>query len=313
MELIAIDGNPIPDGAVVGTVIAADGVRTRYARWRASARPVLGTVCLLQGLGEAIEKYFETIEDLRKRGFAVAALDWRGQGGSDRRLRDATKAHVDSFAEYDRDLEAFVQQVVLPDCAPPYFALAHSLGGLVALRAAHEGRTSFARMVLSAPLVGFGRVRPSEPLARRLAPTMTAIGLGELSVPGQAKATMASISFDDNPLTGDAARFARNQALAVQLPQLFVGAPTFGWFHAAFGAIGEAQDPDFAAAIRIPTLVAVGALDQVVSIIAVERFVGDMRAGGKVIIAGARHELLMERDRIREQFLAAFDAFIPGS
>src|SRR5665213_1663978 len=57
MELIAIDVNPIPDVAIVGTVIAADGVRTRYARWRASVRPVLGTICLLPGLGEAIEKY----------------------------------------------------------------------------------------------------------------------------------------------------------------------------------------------------------------------------------------------------------------
>jgi len=41
------------DGGVVGGGIA-DGVRTRYARWRASARPLLGTVCLLQGLGEAM-------------------------------------------------------------------------------------------------------------------------------------------------------------------------------------------------------------------------------------------------------------------
>jgi lysophospholipase len=31
------------------------------------------------------------------------------------------------------------------------------------------------------------------------------------------------------------------------------------------------------------------------------------------VIPGARHEILMERDVIREEFWAAFDAFIPGS
>ena len=313
MELLAIDGNPIPEGAVVGAVVAADGVRGRYARWRGTARRSQGTVCILQGLGEAIEKYFETIDDLRGRGFAVATFDWRGQGGSDRRLRDSTKAHVDSFAEYDRDLEAFIQQVVLPDCAPPYYALTHSMGGLIGLRAAVEGRSRFSRMVLVAPLIGFGEMRPPEPVAQRLAPAMTAIGLGEIRVPGQASRTMPGMSFEKNPLTGDAARFARSQALARTLPQLFVGAPTFGWFHAVFGATRDAADPDFAAAIQIPSLFVVGALDRVVSITAIERFVAGMRTGGQVVIAGGRHELLMERDPIREQFFAAFDVFVPGS
>ena len=51
----------MPDGAIVGTVVAADGVRLRFARWRASGRRTLGTVCILPGRGESIEKYFETI------------------------------------------------------------------------------------------------------------------------------------------------------------------------------------------------------------------------------------------------------------
>jgi len=31
-----------------------------------------------------------------------------------------------------------------------------------------------------------------------------------------------------------------------------------------------------------------------------------------VIVEGAEHELMVERDVFREQFFAAFDAFIPG-
>ena len=38
-----------------------------------------------------------------------------------------------------------------------------------------------------------------------------------------------------------------------------------------------------------------------------------LRAGSHLIVPGARHELLMEQDRYRAQFWAAFDAFVPGT
>ena len=60
---------------------------------------------------------------MRNRGFAVALLDWRGQGLSDRALNDRLKGYVGSFSEFDIDLETFMREVVLPDCPPPIFAL----------------------------------------------------------------------------------------------------------------------------------------------------------------------------------------------
>ena len=73
------------------------------------------------------------------RSFAVAVLDWRGQGLSDRALADARKGHVDDFSQYDSDLASFMQQVVLPDCPPPVFAIGHSMGASVLIRAAFQG------------------------------------------------------------------------------------------------------------------------------------------------------------------------------
>jgi len=313
MELYALDGNPIPDGGVVGTVMTPDGVRLRFARWRGVGRRSLGTVCLMQGRAECIEKYFETVDDLRRRGFSVATFDWRGQGGSDRHLRNPLKGHVDSFAEYDRDLDAFVQQVLLPDCPPPHYALAHSMGALLALRSALDNRTRFQRIVLTGPFVGFGPSRPSPPVACRIAAAMTAIGLGEIAAHGQARETIARIPFEKNRLTGDARRFVRNRAIADKLPTVSIEGPTYGWLYAACRACREAAEPDFAPGIKVPTLMVTGALERVVSIAAIERLASEMRTGGQVVIAGAEHELLMERDSIREQFFAAFDAFVPGS
>ena len=80
-ELIGTTRNPVPNGAVAGVFNARGGIRIRYARWDTTAERRLGTVCLFHGRAEFIEKYFETITDLRRRGFAVATMDWRGQGG----------------------------------------------------------------------------------------------------------------------------------------------------------------------------------------------------------------------------------------
>mgnify|MGYP000344972211 CR=1 FL=1 len=313
MDLYEIPGNPVPEGATTGTVISADGVRLRYARWSPTARRSLGTVCLVQGRGETIEKYFETVVELRRRGFAVAAFDWRGQGGSERRLRNRFKGHVDSFEEFDRDLEAFVHQVVLPDCPPPFFALAHSTGALVCLRTARDGRVSFSRMVLVSPLFGLGVTRPGQPTACRVAAFMTAVGLGEVTVPGGQARSIVGVPFEGNVLTGDPARYQRSIDIFTQLRDVSVGAPTFGWLFAACRAMHEATDPDFAPAIRVPTLIVSGALDTLVSLEAAETMAAALRAGGHIVVPGARHEILMERDPVRAQFWAAFAAFVPGS
>lgn len=313
MDLVGIESNPVPNGAISGSIKTRDGVTLRFARWRPTARRVQGTVCLFQGRSEQIEKYFEVIGDLRRRGFAVATLDWRGQGGSDRRLRNREKGHVDSFTEYDCDLDAFMQEVVLPDCPPPHFALAHSTGGLVCLRAARSGRARFMRMVLAAPLAGFGEIGRSQPQTCRFAAVATALGFGELYMPTTKGTAITDIPFDGNTLTGDPLRFARNVEIARNSPDLAIGAPTIGWVYAACRAMREAAEPHFGPSVNIPVLVVAAALDKVVSVRAIETLVGELRAGAHIVITGARHELMMERDAIREQFWAAFDAFIPGS
>ncbi len=83
MELVSLAKNPVPSGGTVGIVSTATTEPSCAMRaGRRRAMPRRGTVCLFGGRAEFIEKYFEVIADLRRRGFAVATMDWRGQGGS---------------------------------------------------------------------------------------------------------------------------------------------------------------------------------------------------------------------------------------
>src|SRR5581483_8693632 len=138
MTLVDIPANPVPDNVVAGEIKTPDGVALRFARW-APPPGRKGTVCIFPGRAEFIEKYFETVRDLRARGFAVAALDSRGQGLAQRALGNRRKGYVRRFSDYRVDLHTFINQVVLPDCPSPVFALAHSMGASVLLMSAYQG------------------------------------------------------------------------------------------------------------------------------------------------------------------------------
>jgi lysophospholipase len=287
MTLVSIPANPVPDNVVSGTLKTPDGVSLRFARW-APPPGRKGTVCLFQGRSDFIEKYYETVRDLRARGFAVATLDWRGQGLSDRALRNRRKGYVRSFAQYQIDLEAFINEVVLPDCPPPIFALAQSMGGTILLRAAHAGCRWFDRIVLLSPMISLPGMRRLA-ATRMLVRSMRLMGLGTSYVPGGDATAMMMKPFAGNLLTSDPVRYARNAAVLEAEPALAIGWPTVAWTDSAFRIMGDMSEP------------------------AIDDFAVRLRAGSHLVVPGARHELLMEQDRFRLQALAAFDAFVPGS
>ncbi|WP_018387378.1 alpha/beta fold hydrolase [Ancylobacter sp. FA202] len=304
--------NPVPEGAVCGVVTASDGIRLRVARWKPEGGGLYGTVCVFPGRTEKIEKYFETVRDLLDRGFAVVALDWRGQGGSQRLLANPMKGHIKDFADYQLDLDALLSQAVLPDMPGPCFALAHSMGAAILLDHARRGGTSFERMFLVAPMLDLSLLK-HDVAARRLARTLSFVGLSRAYVPTRKVRPMAEVHFDGNRLTSDAARFARNLTISMEHPQLDVGPPTIGWVKAAFDLMETLAEPASARAIRQPLLMVGAGADKIVSTPSIEHLGTRLIAGAHIIIPGARHELLQERDLFREPLLAAFDAFIPGS
>src|SRR5262245_50050783 len=277
MTLVSIPANPVPEDVVTGMLKTRDGVALRFARW-APPPGRKGTVCLFQGRAEFIEKYYETVRDLRARGFAVATIDWRGQGGSERALGNSRKGHVRSFFQYQIDLEAFVQEIVLPDCPPPFFALAHSMGATVLLRAAFGGLRWFERMVLIAPMIalpGMRRLTSTRAMVRSL----RLIGLGGTYVPGGTAVVLQQRPFTGNLLTSDPVRYARNVAVLEAEPALSIGAPTVAWADSAFRVMREMAEPGYPGRIRQPILIIAAGLDAIVSTPAIDERSEERRVG----------------------------------
>ncbi len=311
MELILTRDNPAPEGGYAASIRAADGLSLRVARWHPPGISV-GTVVICTGRAEFIEKYFETAAELLRRRLTVVVFDWRGQGLSARELDNSRKGHIDDFTLYERDLDALVLQVLEPFCPKPWFALGHSMGGAVLIAQARGGASPFERIVTTAPLVGIYGLRWPQG-AKFLAESLDLVGLGGAFIPGGGETSILTKPFRDNPLTSDPGRYARNADVVAAASHLGLGDPTIGWVNAAFRLMEKFEDPEYPRRTLTPILVIAAGADRVVDTGATERFATRLKAGRLIVIPYARHEILMERDAIREQFWAAFDAFIPGT
>jgi lysophospholipase len=309
-KLCIVPSNPAPEGTRAGWFTTTDNVRLRYARFPKTLGAPKGTVCLVQGRTEFIEKYFETIGDFQSRGFAVATFDWRGQGGSPRALGNPLLGHVESFEDFWSDLKSFHASILLPDCPPPFYLVGHSMGGLASLIAATRDRMMFDRVFLSAPMIAIDRQPLSMAGMATVCELLCFVGLGPLPVGRKQDKLPTAASFPGNAVTSDLTRYMRMVDVITARPDLALGHPTIRWSAAAMRAMADAGRDDFPGRVRIPTLMLAAARDEVVSTNAIEQLGLRLRNGRHVVIPGARHELFMESDDIRAQVFAAFDAFI---
>jgi len=307
--LHATADNPVPENHVAGFLEGLGGVKIRYAVFRSKERQAKGTVVLLQGRSECIEKYFETINDLTARGLWVATFDWRGQAGSDRLITGSRAGHVARFADYEADLSLFLERIVLPDARLPFFIVAHSTGALVALSQAPLLENRIERMVLAAPFVALAGQSMSQRKIAIIARLASLTGLGNRTF----RKGDPSFDFANNVVTSDARRFARNAAIYAEHPELSISWPSARWLNETIATMARVTHQDHLTRIRIPTLLLCPTAD----ILVPRKAIGDLarifRAARLIEIDGARHELFQEADRFRAQALAAINAFIPGS
>ena len=270
-----------------------------------------GTVVLFMGRTEYIRKYDEVADEWRRRGMQVFALEWRGQGLSDRPLENPQKCHVDDYAVHQLDLGAWLEAAVRPREVGPLLAFAHSMGALIALRTLASQPGRFAAAVLSAPMVAINTDPWPLPMARALARLACALGYGGAYAFGQGDYDPAADAvFDGNPITGDHERFRRIHDGYHHTPRLRVGGVTFGWVAASFRAASELLRPNTPESIATPTLLLVPKEDRLVPPTAILRFASRLPAAIAREYPAARHDLMSERDEVRRQVWADIDAFL---
>lgn len=301
MAFVRVPGNDIPEGAEEHWLEGRGGVKVRVMTAPAIGAP-RGSVIIAPGRTEFIEKYFEATRELQARGFAVFCIDWRGQGLSGREVENGLKGHFASFDDPVNDLSTALK-LLASKLPRPYIGLAHSMGGAIMLRALQTRRIELDGAAFSAPMWG---IQGLTDMAKKYVRFMTSLGAGGQFAPSVEKKWKRE-NFKKNPVTHDKERHARCQGLIAEEPRLALAGPTVGWVAAAMDAIESFTQPGALAHVRIPILVATAGEEQLVDNASHPAVVEQLPEARHITIVGAKHEILMETDELRNQFWAEFD------
>lgn len=254
-----------------GFLNSADHLRLYWQRFTPK-RPK-ATVVVLHGGGDHSGRYPGLTASLVRAGFQAALVDFRGHGQSDGR-----RWHVDAFADYLHDVDAFVAKLSQDGVAgEQLFLIGHSMGGLIAaLWAASHGRL-LAGLVLSSPYFALA-TKPSagKVLAAKL------VGRVMPRLPISTGLQMAQLTSDP-----ELQRWTDRDPL-------YGRATTPRWFEEANRAQREVLRS--AARIEMPLLVLAGGADPIADVSAARAFFAAAQARDKRIVVydGFRHEIFNE-------------------
>jgi len=290
--------------------LQGNGARLRYAGWnvRGTAK---GSVVVLTGRGEFIEKYAtEIVGELLGRGYCVFALDWRGQGLSDRPLADRNKGHIDNFSTYMADLQLFLDKVVAPVAPRPILALCHSMGAHIVLRVlAENGSGPLAAAVLTSPMTHLRR----DAMLRSVLMLMPEVPMvEERYLFGTGPFVLLAREFNSNFVTHDERRYRFTDQWFAADPRLALGGPTLGWARQAVRSETAAMAPGYLERIGLPLVLISAGEDPLIDSRHHAAVAARLKHGEHFTIGGAKHEVMMETDDLRALFWEGFDRLARG-
>lgn len=237
-------------------------------------------------------------------------LDWAYQGKSTRLDENQDMRHSKGFDQDISDLTHLINKHIPDHHSAPLLLLAHSMGGNLAMRYMIDNPDKVTAAALSTPMFGIKGMRILKPLIKKIAFLFNNITTSY--VPGGhnwRKKRAPTLSHDPK-------RSSLQYLWSKTVPALRVGSPTFGWLYHALSSIDYIHQANKLKNIDIPMFIGVAQNETLVcnkSIIKLSKYLdkADIKS-----YDNAMHEILMERDEVRSDFLARslslFDQSVSG-
>ena len=305
---IELDDYKAPKGINSVFLYMRDKIKIRLIYWKNSklTEKNMGTVLLQQGHNEFIEKYFETIQELLDRGFNVVCFDWRGQGLSDRMIKDTNKQYIEDFKIHCDDLNYIIDNFILKNFPKPFIGIGHSMGGCILLSYLKEFGKKLDKVILSAPMLGFRNEKILFPLINIISILLPKDNFLIGSNPNMGKET----PFKQNDLTTDRDRYHRTQKLVRKNKKIRLWGVTNAWAIAVKKTLSEIRQVNWAESIENDILFINSLNDKVVFPDEIEKMHKRLKNSKIINFTSCEHEILMEKDKHRDRFWRSFDDFL---
>ena len=294
-----------PHAANTNYKATTDGIRVRTSFW--AANDPVGTVFVFPGRADYIEKYGGLANFCLSNNLNVIAIDWRGQGLSERLLDDKNIGHIEDFKNYQNDVEVLINEAKDAGLVKPWIIFAHSMGGLIGLRTLHDNPV-FEKVVFTSPMWGIQMPPILKSGASIIMSLISLIGKMETYAPTTSPETrILNEEYEFNKLTSDIRNFKLLRQQLIQHPDLQIGGPSSAWVSAALDEI-EIQigkEPPIT-----PALCFLGEKEEIIDNLAVREFCKNWDNCDLISIPDAKHDLLMEKKMILHSLFEKLEKFI---
>ena len=294
-----------PQAANTNYKETADGIRVRTSFW--AANDPVGTVFVFPGRADYIEKYGGLANFCLSNNLNVIAIDWRGQGLSERLLDDKNIGHIEDFKNYQNDVEVIIKEAKDASLVKPWIIFAHSMGGLIGLRTLHDNPV-FEKVVFTSPMWGIQMPPILKSGASIIMSLISLIGKMETYAPTTSPETrILNEEYEFNKLTSDIRNFKLLRQQLIQHPDLQIGGPSSAWVSAALDEIEFqiGKEPPIT-----PALCFLGEKEEIIDNLAVREFCKNWDSCDLISIPDAKHDLLMEKKMILHSLFEKLEKFI---
>ena len=253
---------------------------------------------LVNGRAENILKWTELAQAFYQQGFDVLLLDHRGQGYSERLLAESEKGYVEDFSFYAADMAKIIENLTALYPYPNQYLLAHSMGALISAHYLADYPHQIKSAVFSSPFFAIPYKSPRRD--QWLVKLMLKLKKGERYVFG--KGAFQPVNPLENKLSHDAARMKLMNDIHSTYPELRLGGPTFHWLDQCQRAI--ALLPEKLAHIQLPVLVLQAEKEQIVENKNLAKLTALLPQAQLKLARESKHEILFEREDIRDWALS---------
>ena len=259
-------------------------------------------IVISQGRNESVLKYKEVAYDLHQQGYDIFLIDHRGQGFSERFGGDQHRGYVEEFQDYVIDLNSYINSLQLDEKYTQRYLLSHSMGGAISALYLQQYKHPFQGSVFFSPMlsINFG-ILPSF-LAKMISYSSAEVcsWFSDKACYVPAGKGYIDKKFKRNYITQSEKRFYSSQIGFKEFPETQLGDATMRWVATSISATEQAIEN--AGNINIPILVMQAGNDGVVTAVGPRSFFENLAQcdlNEFVTIAGAKHEILLERDELR--------------